>query len=450
MKVIVPGDGLINYPKGSVSVLSVRGYTGPIKSDPNESIVLDKPSELDKDDTEFPWAKWGTNDDYPQSILKKNSDIGVILRGIEINADIHFGNGLMLYKELYTDGKKAMEGMAPGWWNTLKRSLYLEEIQSEVIESLCTMDIAFIEIVPTKAKNAVASAQVLDFCHTRFEKRDPKGKINYIYYHPDIGNTEVTVKVKDVFKIKHFDPTWEKKDIPDKFVIALSFRTFNKNYYPEPNYTASHRNGWANVSLKVPKIIESIYDNQMVVKYHCIVDIGVFQAKYKCWDNPPNCDTEEKIMVWQLEKIQEFTDSMNEHLTKPENAGKAIVTLRDEMAKIGVELKPIQSFLDSTKELPNAAAANSEMLFVDGVDPALVGHGIPGGKNLSGSGSDKREASRLKQATLKRSRIISLKWLYIIGTLFYGLKDDEFLTYIDIDISQTLDQNPTGKQQTAA
>jgi hypothetical protein len=450
MNVKIPGEGLVNYPNGSVAVLEVKGYTGPIKQVAKEKSVSKKASAVDKDDTEYPWATWGTNDNYPQTILKNNADIGVILRGIEINADIHYGNGLMLYKETYNDGKRVMEGFVPPWFNELRRSLYLEEIQSEVVESLATMDIAFIEIVPTKAKNAVASAQVLDFCHTRFKKRDKAGNITSVYYHPDIGATDVSLNVKDVIEIPYFDPTWEKTDIPDKFVIALSHRTFNRNYYPEPNYTASHRNGWADVAKKIPKLISSIYENQMVVKYHCIVDIGVFRARYKCWDNPPNSETEEKIMDWQLEKIQEFTNSMNEHLTKPENAGKAIVTLRDEMDKIGVELKPIQNFLDSTKELPNAAAANSEMLFVDGVDPTLVGHGIPGASNLSGSGSDKREAAKLKQSTLKRSRIISLKWLYIIGSMFYGLKNDEFIAYMDIDISQTLDENPTGKKQTAS
>lgn len=447
-QVSVPEKGLMLFTEGDSSVMTVKGYNPSISSNKTGTKPTEKKSNADDNQKQYKWAPWGDNDNYPRELLKKNEMTGVILRGIEINSDVHFGNGLMFYKTSYEDGKKKMEGFEPEWFSTLSRNIYLEEVQSELIESCNTMALAFIEVCTDPYGKEVTSAQVLDFCSTRFGWRNEKGQIKHVHYHPDIGTADLDEK--KVVKIPLYDPTWTSKDMPTKFVIVVQARTFGRNYYPEPNYTASYKNGWAEVAWEVPKLIKSIYKNQMSVKYHVKVDVGTFKSKYKCWENPPDCSNEEEIQNWQLERIQEFRDEVNEHLTKTENAGKAIMTLRDEMGKIGVEIEPIKSFLDSAKELPNAQAANSEMLFVNGVDPSLVGSSVPGGNNLSGSGSDKREASKLKQALMKRSRVLSLKWLYIIGTKIYGMKPDEFITYIDIDISQTLDKNPTGKQQTSA
>jgi hypothetical protein len=449
-RIQIPGDGLIVTPKGGNHVMTVKGYAGNslgdgIKPSNNKS----KDENLDHT---VDWVRWGNNDRYPQEVLEKNAPVGVILRGIEINTELHFGNGILFYTKKYEEGQISRTITEPAWWPSLSRMLNFDNLQAEVIESLNTMAIAFVEVILDKnSPRKVAAAQVLDFCHTRYAKRNKSGEITHVYYHADIGSKDNNEpNTKEVAKIPLFNPRWKKEDYPDKFVIDMQFRTFNRNYYPEPNYTASHTNGWSNVAAQIPKLISSIYENQMMVKYHVVVDIGYFRIKYSCWDNPPEADTEEKKMAWQLEKIEEFSAQMNEHLTKPDNAGKAIVTIRDEMEKMGVEIKPIQNFLDSTKELPNAAAANSEMLFVDGVDPALVGQGIPGGKNLSGSGSDKREAAKFKQQTMRLPRAKSLEWIYKIAMHIYAMPDDMHIAYIDIDSSQTLDENPTGKQQITA
>ena len=446
-RISIPDRGLVSYTEGQTSVLEVKGYSTAIsQSAEGPRLSGQKPTELT---SEYDWAPWGIDsDNYPREVLAKNEKTGVILRGVEINSDIHFGNGLMFYRQTFAEGKKRMEGYMPDWFEKLNRNLYLDELQSEVIESLSTMGIAFIEVITDPYGKEVTKGQVLDFCHTRKKWKNDKGIVTHVYHSPDIGTDDLD-KTKAT-QIPVFNPEWTENQVPTKFVIILEYRTFGRNYYPEPNYTASYRNGWADVAWEVPNLIKSIYKNQMSVKYHVTVDIGMFKTKYIAWDTPPDCETDQEIMDWQLGKISEFRDEINTHLTASENAGKAFVTLRDEMQKIGVTIEPIKSFLDSAKELPNAAAANAEMLFVNGVDPSLVGSTIPGGSNLSGSGSDKREASKLKQALMKRSRIISLKWLYLIGTKIYGMQPNEYVTYVDIDISQTLDENPTGKKQVSS
>ena len=66
---------------------------------------------------------------------------------------------------------------------------------------------------------------------------------------------------------------------------------------------------------------------------------------------------------------------------------------------------------------------------------------------MSGSGSDKREARQAKQASLKRERLASLR-LPNLFAVIYKLDDDLYPTYLDVDTSETLDQNPKGKEKT--
>jgi len=92
--------------------------------------------------------------------------------------------------------------------------------------------------------------------------------------------------------------------------------------------------------------------------------------------------------------------------------------------------------------LPDSQAANSEILFALGVDPCLIGAGIPGGKLGAGSGADKREAFWMLNAEMGVYRQISLEPLYFIRD-FNGWDPEIQFDYVTVDTSQTQDQHPT-------
>jgi hypothetical protein len=184
----------------------------------------------------------------------------------------------------------------------------------------------------------------------------------------------------------------------------------------------------------------------MSIKYIIRVPFELMKRKYINWDTPEGCETTEQVMRWQVARMEELQEQINQHLVNEENAYKGLFTFTDgALEGKGIEVEPIKNYMDSAKELPTAAAANSEILFALQVDPSLIGLGIPGGKSLSGSGSDKRESRQIKQASLKRERLVSLRFPNLIAMLS---KVDESLypTYLDTDTSQTMDENPTGKQ----
>lgn len=422
----------------SISIVSTDAVGAGLKSNPSKKHTVLTDAEEDKQNE---WAPWGDNDDLPLTLLNKIGQIGVLGSGLDINASMHYGNGIIWGRDEYTDGKKIFKAEACDIWEKLKRTIEIELIQAELVESLETFYIAFVECILNNGRDELVSAKVLDTPSCRFERRGEDGKCKKVYVNANFGNNP---NPKDTAKLDIYDPTNPKKY--QKFVLPLMYRSFGKFYYPEQLYYACIRNGYADVAISVPKMLSYIYKNQMTIKYIIRVPLEVMKRKYIMWDTPPNCDTAEQTMAWQIARIEELQVAINDHLTKEENAYKGLFTFTDgEKEGKGIEIEPIKSYLESSSELPTAAAANSELLFALQVDPALIGLGIPGGKNLSGSGSDKRESRNIKQSSLKRERLVSLRFpnlLAVIHNLDYKL----YPTYLDTDTSQTLDENPTGKQ----
>jgi hypothetical protein len=378
------------------------------------------------------WSKWGDNDDFPIRLLEKLDYLGVMKTALDLNADMHYGAGLVWVKEKYENGKMLFEVQnVPGWKKFLRDTNFLVK-HGELIESLEYFFIGFPEVI-LNDNFKVAAVNILETPRCRFEKRDENGRINNIYY-----NVHKNVPIDKVVKIPIYDPAAPKKY--KRFVLPISYRTFGKLYYPEPNYYATFRAGWADVAISVAKFMKNVYLNAMSLKYHLKIPLSSMKAKYKDWD----LKNEDE----QLQLILEFKEQIDANLTAAENAGKTVFSMFDDTMDNNqtVEIEPIKNYLDSTRELPSNIAANSEMLFSANTDPAQVGLNNPGGGDLHGSGgSDKRESRKLKQANLYRERNVTLQLLNLISFL-NGWDPEVYPKYLDTDTSQTMDQNPTGKQ----
>lgn len=408
----------------------------------NPTVTDSKIKATDEEDDAIDWAPWGDNDDFPLKLNEKLGSLGVMQSAIEVNSTMHYGAGVIWGRDVYENKKKTFIPEKVDFWQKLKRAIEVDSIMSEVVESLETYYFAIVEVILNNGKTEVASAKCLDTVYCRFKKKKGTADVTHVYYDSLFGSGE---DPKNPTAIPIYDPTNPKKE--KKFVLVMGYRCFGRFYYPEPNYYACIRNGWADVAISVPKIIKSVYKNQISVKYLIKIPLESMKRKYHCWDSPPDCDNDDLIMKWQLDRMKEEQDAINTHLVAEDNAGKGIVTFNDTREEgTGISIEPIKNFLDSNTEIINAAAANSEMLFAALVDPSAIGHGIPGGKNLSGSGSDKREARQAKQASLKRERLASLRFPNLLAVI-YGLEDDLYPTYLDIDTSETLDQNPKGTEK---
>jgi hypothetical protein len=106
----------------------------------------------------------------------------------------------------------------------------------------------------------------------------------------------------------------------------------------------------------------------------------------------------------------------------------------------------VENKLKDGSYLPEASAANSEIMFAMGVDPSIVGAGIPGGKMNTGSGSDKREAFSILTSLFKTKREISLEPWQLLRD--YNGWDEELEAEFANTKLTTLDANPMGVETT--
>ena len=112
----------------------------------------------------------------------------------------------------------------------------------------------------------------------------------------------------------------------------------------------------------------------------------------------------------------------------------------------GWKINVIDNKLKDDAYLPDSQAANSEILFSMGVDPALLGAGIPGGKLGAGSGSDKREAYWMLNANMGIDRSVSLSLLEFIRD-FNNWDPNIRFDHVVVDTSQAMNEHPTKTEQ---
>lgn len=389
--------------------------------------------------TFYDWAKYGDQDSFPAERTEKLKLLSIGNTALSNNADAHYGAGIIWVEESVSDKGKLRKTpkIFPFWKEFVNKANYLLT-HGEFILFMEHFFWCPIRFLTNEAGTEIMEVEALDPSFCRIGKRNKHGVSEKLFFSYLFD--EKKPSAKDRIEYNLYDPTNPNKF--KEFVYIFYYRTPGMKYYPTPDYYSVFLNGWVDVSISVPELIKTIYQSGASIKYHVHIPMTYFKSKYKDWD--------EKSEENQIKIYEDETDAMNTFLTGTTNAHKTFLSVfgMDEYGKElpGWKIEPVKNYLDSTAELPNNAAANSEILFAMGVDPALIGLGIPGGKNLSGSGSDKREAMKNKQSTLHMERNVTLQLPRFIAAFNKWPVGNAEPKYLDTDTSTTMDENPTGKE----
>lgn len=398
-------------------------------------------------------APWGESNAEPQELLEKIGQIGVAGRGLLTNVYAHFGTGLNLYEEdEFGDKQKVGYKKYPAFVEFDKRN-YANQIALELISDLEPFSMGFIEFVLSKDFKMInrMKRQPAAFC--RFELMNEKtGRIERValnanWSEPDHKYTKVVpcFSMYDYFEdIQEYCRT---KKI-HKFIIPFYYPRMGEVYYNKPFWTAPMKNGWADVVLSVPAVKNAISQNQTHFKYLIHVSEKYFQIS--------NGTDEHNGYVWdsfspeeQSNKKRQLIDAIDTHMSGVEAGGRSMTVPMlpgiDGKLEDTIKIVPIDDKLKDGAYLPDASAANTEILFALGVDPSIVGVGIPGSSNLSGSGSDKREAYTILCANKTADRTISTLPFYFVRD-WNGWGDDLDFGFPNVNLT-TLDKNKNGQEE---
>lgn len=399
-------------------------------------------------------AYWGPNNDYPQKILKAIKASGSGSSALRFLRKAHYGTGISLMNNAPDEnGKrspKLINILDYSDINTFWKTSQVPRFFREIIADMEWFSIAFPEYILSNNFKTITRVKRHQTAWCRFEMMNPdNGLVENIYISEKFGKESVSEDSPFVSKVPLIDSYWTPDEVRAycqankiyKFVRPVFYPLIDEAYYPQSEWHSVVNNGWLDVANSIPEYKKAMFENQASIKYMVEVDERYFEMIYsQSWKD---FTVEERMKI-----RNDLIDGINEGLVTNKNAGKSIQSIMFADDK-GVQTSAVKitSPDDKLKDgiyLPEAEAANSEILFAMGVDPSLIGAGVPGGKLGAGSGSDKNVAFNILQALKKTDRETVLEIFDFISA--YNKWDETISADFENTVLTTLDKNPTGTQ----
>jgi hypothetical protein len=432
----------IHVGKSTVALTGLSGKSIPpaikVKIDPaNQEITGDV-------------VQWGADNLYPQNFYnKKFLKNGAAVGGINTLSSTTYGNGFGLYKKVKKEnGKVELEEELLESYPEIDLFVELNNLEKywiAKIRDLSLFEIAFTEWIVSANGEKITKVVRQQAAHCRFEKMNESGDILNVFVNTDWSNSNKNYTIPIPYFDKDKLTALEIKDLCKEkkifnFCTASKYAFVTENYYPNVGWHAVDRNGWMEVANSVPEFKQYFFENQIHMKFIVYISDLYFESFYKDeWDDF-DADKRQKMR-------EELSTAIDDHLTGNKAGGRSLVSpILEDNGKFvkGIEVVPIDDKLKDGSYLPDASAANSEILFAIGVNPAIIGAGTPGSSNLGGSGSNIREAYTVLSASLVPKRVyVSDDWLFVRAFNNWDRKLIGMFSGVNLT---TLDKNPNGQE----
>jgi hypothetical protein len=399
-------------------------------------------------------AQWGEDNLYPQNFMKVLKLNGAGGSSYRFNKAAHYGQGFKIFRVDSTDDGKEDRKLVPLASNkeihTFFKETRMHRVFTEVIADLEHWNLGFPEYILSNDYNRIVSVRRLQTAKMRYATINPKtGLIEKAYF---CHNWTTAMKpdsefVQEIHTIDSYCSASQvkeycKKNKIHKFTMPIFYPLIDETYYPEPEHHSVYRNGWMDVVNAIPQYKKHFSENQLNVKYMVYISEEYFLRTY--------LNEWEKYTPEKKKEIRTaLTDAIDSHLAGNKNAGKSIQSTvfkdRDGNWVKGIEVVPLKDENSSEgKGLLDSSAGNSEIMSAIGVDPNLMGVGIPGGKLNGGSGSDKREAFSILNSLFKTKRETTLEMWRLLRD--YNEWPEDLEGDFAVTELTTLDKNPTGTE----
>lgn len=439
--------GEIVYEKGSPAIYHLDGVSG-LSSGNNEVVSKTRVPVVNEGTKK--WSDWGDDNLFPLNVDTDIRQNAIVTRGLEVLIQTHFGKGVQTYIEEPTEeGKLIKKIVFDQTIDDFFKQSNIKRLIPQLIYDYVWFRNIFPELIFDKGGSKISLIKRQDPIHCRWEKTDNKGNIKNLFIStkwPDPKDVEFEIiQALDVdFPLMDLNNLKIENKIKagQSIVMPVRTNTGGNIYYDKTPWDAI-RTQWLPIATNVPKMKLALLENQMSIKYHVKVPYSFWERKYgeSEWAGYTKSVQSNLIKEWRVK--------LDKYLMGIENTGKSFISFYDRDMlnnKIYDEIiiEVIDDKMADKKWLTESQAANSENLFAIGVDPTIIGQSSPGGSE-GGSGSNKREAFAILQALqgIPRSMVFSV--LELVRD-FNGWNPKIQFGHIDLDTSQTIDKNPTGKQ----
>lgn len=389
------------------SVRDVYALTGEIKKKASQEVV-----KHDASLESFEYASWGADNMTPTKFRKKLSKSPVAQRALNKLVRMDYGNGPVYFKtEDLQKGGKVTRHYDPRVEEFHRRNRIDDLFLPHTIINRRWHWNNFGEFILNMTGDQIVGVRSLTSEYCRVAKQDPKTLTrDWLYYSEYFING---IASSDLTSLLLLLPQFEQEQ------FILDHKSFGKfgyhNFIPSPGmtYYAEHpaesltrTNGYADVSIAVPEIVNTMMNNQVSLAYMIYIPISYFEARY------PSFNTMSALEKGKL--FQNKIDEINDKLKDPTNRYKSIATIVDDVnGQFGsntgkIEITAVDDKVKKSEWIPSASMADNQIAHGIGIHPSLIGLTNEGGSLGAGSGSDQREAhnSEIDMNTLDQKSML--------------------------------------------
>lgn len=346
-------------------------------------------------------VNWGKhNNRFPQEAAKVIGGTSVLNTGLRFLQNLTVGQGLFAcHVEGYDDDGN--ERLSPVNDKEINRILngrnvrrYLERVSRDYFK----FGISAVELIPAATASEIIGLNPINPLYWRLTSPDELGAMKCIVSGcwPAMPGTTPDDRVEVLDTLIDFDPDLQVDTLllngclnkPLVFLVRDSWS--NDEIYGEPVWLSAYVLGWIDIARMVPKFLKKAYKNQITWKWHV-------QIPYSYWEKKFPKSAYKDVNARKMDIGREM-DKIEDNLCGLENAEKPLFTnymVNEANGKVEEEWKitALDNKYKGGDNLVTSAAANSEILFTLGVNPNVLGAGMPGGTYAGNQGgSNIREA----------------------------------------------------------
>lgn len=387
--------------------------------------------DLDKD-RGVPWARWGTNNLFPQEMAEEIEKTGILNSIIDGKARFALCNGIVPARIRYDDsGAMQIEEVLidPEIDDLLEENNHFFHTYGWMKDQ-CGFGNGVARFMLDKARKKIARFQRDDITEMRYQKMDDKGKIENLYFSADWRKVGTNPKSKQLVIVDHLNPNNPFSDLTEKVnggtkvEFAMSFRHpgWNRKYYTLPLWYAAYN--WVKIAQGVPEMKAAMFHHNFRPKYMVVFTKEfwdqVFLSEGKDSTKKNWSDYTEKEIQ---EKKNEIFDEIDKHLFGNENAYKTMFVdgvYYEGKLLPAVQIIPIEDKTKSGEFLPDSASANSEIAFALLFNPNIIGASMPSGPYTNSAGGSNVRESTLIQVIIHELERRNIRRIFNLLSRFNG------------------------------
>jgi len=407
---------------------------------------------------------WGKDNDLPLQVIKKYEKVPDVVAPLGFNIVLTYGDGIV-YGKYKVDEKTGKRTFVPQYDNEAINEFFRNnDIDAYFLEQASDMQTffnCFPEIVLNRKQDKIVELNSKEAAFSRWEVMDPKtGKIeNHFYWthwgsdkdnaNPE-GDKDKDVLPPDVTKVLdakrpyadlqrrlgllewNEDGKKRKTATNDyRFIVPINFPTPGKTYYQKPFWYSIFEH-WYDFVRSIPEFKKSLVKNMMTIKYVVKLHEEYFPSIFQ--EEGITKDKDQKA------RIKTEYENINNFLSDPKNAGKAIITktrtMPDGKEVDWMRIEAVKNEFQGGEYIKDIEQGSNMVSFAMGVHPSLIGSAP--GSNKTINGTEARELFIIKQALMKPYRDRLLRPLYLIRD-FNKWGDDIHFEIMNLSLT-TLDQ----------